>query len=252
LAYWRTGAFAKKDFRQLRAQFSVANHNSTSLWVDKDIGTPVTYQPFSMSDARAKTQQSAETREGIVMAALKLFAKHGFASASIAEIAEAAGITKGAIYWHFDSKDALFKAILDQIRHVWQNLIRNPLEAESDPLLKIELLFDQYALFLKREPEVCLFLQRVLLEPEGEYAKQVARVFDRTQIFVARILEDAKRAGKFDSQLDSAVVARTILISLTGVTAHCHANRSLSVEAVVTELKQQIISRAKHSSGEGG
>jgi AcrR family transcriptional regulator len=200
-----------------------------------------------MLESGTKAQHSAETREGIVSAALRLFAERGFASASIAGIAEAAGITKGAIYWHFDSKDALFKAILDQIRHDWQDVVRNPLEREPDPLRKIELLFDQYALFLKREPEVCLFLQRVLLEPEGDYAKQVARVFDRTQAFVAGILEDAKRAGQLDSQLDSAIVARTILISLTGVTAHCHASRGLSVDAVVAELKQQILSRTKRA-----
>jgi AcrR family transcriptional regulator len=194
----------------------------------------------------AKTQQSVATRGDIVSAALRLFAERGFASASIAEIAEAAGITKGAIYWHFDSKDALFKGILDQIRHDWQDVVRKPLARESDPLRKIALLFDRYALLLKHEPEVCLFLQRVLLESEGDYAKQVARVFDRTQAFVAGILEDAKRAGQFDSQLDAAVVARTILISLTGVTAHCHASRGLSVDTVVAELKQQILSRTRY------
>jgi AcrR family transcriptional regulator len=194
-----------------------------------------------------KAHQSAETRESIISAALRLFAERGFASASIAEITEAAGITKGAIYWHFDSKDALFKAILDQIRHDWQDAVRNPLAKESDPLRKIELLFDQYALFLKREPEVCLFMQRVLLESEGDYAKQVARVFDRTQAFVAAILEDAKRAGQLDSQLDSAIAARTILISLTGITAHCHASPDLSVDAIVAELKQQILSRTKRA-----
>jgi len=206
----------------------------------------ITYQPFSMLLVNAKTQQSVATRGDIVSAALRLFAERGFASASIAEIAEAAGITKGAIYWHFDSKDALFKGILDQIRHDWQDVVRKPLERESDPLRKIALLFDRYALLLKHEPEVCLFLQRVLLESEGDYAKQVARVFDRTQAFVAGILEDAKRAGQFDSQLDAAVVARTILISLTGVTAHCHASRGLSVDTVVAELKQQILSRTRY------
>jgi AcrR family transcriptional regulator len=200
-----------------------------------------------MRQASAKTQQSAATRESIVSGALKLFAERGFASASIAEIADAAGITKGAIYWHFSSKDALFKAILDQIRHDWQNVVRKPLENEPDPLRRIALLFDLYALLLKQEPEVCLFLQRVLLESEHDYAKQVARVFDRTQTFVAGILEEAKRSGQLDSELDSSIVARTILISLTGVTAHCHANRGLSVDAVVAELKRQILSRAKHS-----
>jgi AcrR family transcriptional regulator len=197
-----------------------------------------------MSETTIKAQQSEATREAIVTGALKLFAERGFASASIADIAEAAGITKGAIYWHFDSKDALFKAILDRIRQDWQDTIRSPLLREPDPFRKIWLLFDQYALFMKKEPAVCLFLQRALLEPEGNYARQVARVFDRTQDFVARILDEAKLAGQLQPHLDSAVVARTILISLTGVTAHCHASRSLSVDSVLAELKRQVLSRA--------
>jgi AcrR family transcriptional regulator len=192
-----------------------------------------------------KSQQSAATRADIVAAALRLFATRGFASTSIAEIAGAAGITKGAIYWHFDSKESLFSAILSQIREDWVNVVRNPLRRESDPLLKIGRLFDQYALFLRTEPEASLFLQRVLLEPEHEFARQVAQVFDRTQVFIATILDDGKRAGLLHPQLDSNVVARTILISLTGVTAHCHTGRGLSVDAVVTELKQQVLSRAR-------
>ncbi len=200
-----------------------------------------------MQTVGAKAQHSAATRGGIVSAALRLFAERGFASTSIADIAGAAGITKGAIYWHFDSKDALFKAILEGIRRDWQDVVRGPLEREKDPVRKIELLFDQYGLFLKREPQVCLFLQRVLLEAEGDYAKQVVRVFDRTQGFIAGILEEAKLVGQLDARVDSAVVARTILISLTGVTAHCHASRSLSVDTVIAELKRQVLSRMQGS-----
>src|SRR5262249_570809 len=118
-------------------------------------------------------------------------------------------------------------------------------QQQPDPLRKIELLFDQYALFLKKEPQVCLFLQRALLESEGNYARRVAQVFDRTQEFIARILEEARQAGQLDSEPDSSLVARTILISLTGVTAHCHASRGLSVDSVLAELKQQTLSRAR-------
>jgi len=206
----------------------------------------LTYRAFSMFPASTKAEQREATRQAIVSGALKLFAERGFASASIADIADAAGITKGAIYWHFESKDALFTAILDRIRLDWQDTIRTPLQQQHDPVRKIEILFDQYALFLKNEPEVCLFLQRALLESEGNYARRVAQVFDRTQDFIARIIEEAKQDGLLDPDLDSAVVARTILISLTGVTAHCHASRSISVDSVLGELKRQTLSRARH------
>src|SRR5258708_9624580 len=62
----------------------------------------------------SKAQQSAVTRKAILDACLKLFARHGFSTTSIDDIASAAGITKGAVYWHFENKEELFQAILDR------------------------------------------------------------------------------------------------------------------------------------------
>ena len=46
------------------------------------------------------------------MAAAEIFAERGFRAASVEEIAERAGFSKGAVYWHFESKDDLFFALL--------------------------------------------------------------------------------------------------------------------------------------------
>src|SRR5947208_15460571 len=53
------------------------------------------------------------TREALVAAAAEVFAKKGFYGASLEEIAEAAGFTRGAIYSNFGSKDELLLAVLD-------------------------------------------------------------------------------------------------------------------------------------------
>ena len=54
-----------------------------------------------------------DMRSRILEAAARCFAHKGFAGASLAEIATAAGATKGAVYWHFAGKDDLFFALLD-------------------------------------------------------------------------------------------------------------------------------------------
>lgn len=53
-----------------------------------------------------------DTRRRILDAARRTFARMGYDGASIDEIAADAGLTKGAVYWHFSSKMDLFKAIL--------------------------------------------------------------------------------------------------------------------------------------------
>ena len=54
------------------------------------------------------------TRAALVDAAAELFARKGFVAASLDEIAEAAGFSRGAIHFHFESKDDLFLAVLER------------------------------------------------------------------------------------------------------------------------------------------
>lgn len=55
--------------------------------------------------------RSEETRRRIVAAAVELFSERGYAATGLADIVERVGMTKGALYYHFDSKEALAAAI---------------------------------------------------------------------------------------------------------------------------------------------
>lgn len=57
---------------------------------------------------RRTKAEAAETRASILVAAEQLFFEKGVATSSLDEIAAAAGVTRGAIYWHFESKTDLF------------------------------------------------------------------------------------------------------------------------------------------------
>lgn len=61
--------------------------------------------------ARKTKQQAQETRQHILDVALRLFSRQGVSSTSLAEIAKASGVTRGAIYWHFKNKSDLFSEI---------------------------------------------------------------------------------------------------------------------------------------------
>ncbi|AUP76947.1 DNA-binding transcriptional repressor AcrR [Enterobacter sp. EA-1] len=61
--------------------------------------------------ARKTKQQALETRQHILDVAMRLFSRQGVSSTSLAEIAQAAGVTRGAIYWHFKNKSELFSEI---------------------------------------------------------------------------------------------------------------------------------------------
>lgn len=73
-------------------------------------------------------QRSEETRSRIMDSAIKLFSSHGYNKASVDNICAEAGISKGAFYHHFESKQALFLALLDG----WLQTIDRSIEASKD------------------------------------------------------------------------------------------------------------------------
>ena len=73
-------------------------------------------------------QRSEETRARIMDSAIKLFSNRGYNKASVDDICEEAGISKGAFYHHFESKQALFLALLDR----WLQTIDHAIEASKD------------------------------------------------------------------------------------------------------------------------
>jgi AcrR family transcriptional regulator len=66
---------------------------------------------------RRTADEALRTRSAIVDAARDLFTAKGFADTSTAEVVEAAGVTRGALYHHFADKNALFLAVFTQIEH---------------------------------------------------------------------------------------------------------------------------------------
>ena len=68
------------------------------------------------ADRRSRSAR-AEGRDGradLLAAAAEVFAEQGFRRASVEAIAERAGYSKGAVYWHFESKEEVFLALLEE------------------------------------------------------------------------------------------------------------------------------------------
>ena len=64
---------------------------------------------------RTQAERSATTRAALVSAARDLFARDGYAATGREAIVERAGVTRGAMYHHFADKEALFRAVFEQI-----------------------------------------------------------------------------------------------------------------------------------------
>ena len=73
-------------------------------------GSPAAHREEKLT----REEKKAQTRERLLDAAAKVFARRGFAGASLEDVAVEAGLTKGAVYSNFSSKDDLITALIDE------------------------------------------------------------------------------------------------------------------------------------------
>ena len=86
-----------------------------------------------MSARSRKEEYAAATRAALVAVARELFAARGFAAVSIDEIVQGARVTKGALYHHFDDKQALFRAVVEAIEAEIAGRVRAAADKQTKP-----------------------------------------------------------------------------------------------------------------------
>ncbi|MES1944716.1 TetR family transcriptional regulator [Salinisphaera sp. PC39] len=102
-----------------------------------------------------KTKSEAEaTRDELLCAAERVFLERGVARATLEQIAADAGVTRGALYWHFENKADLFKAMLDRVQMPMVELVeRLPEEPEERPFEALRHLCERSLRNLTTDPQ---------------------------------------------------------------------------------------------------
>jgi len=89
--------------------------------------------------ARCTKEEALATRERLLDAAELVFSEKGVSRTSLSDIAEAAGASRGAIYWHFKNKADLFNAMMDRTTLPMEDSLQQiGLDAGQDPLVELQ------------------------------------------------------------------------------------------------------------------
>ncbi|MEV0593320.1 TetR/AcrR family transcriptional regulator [Nonomuraea cavernae] len=80
-----------------------------------------------------RAEQRERTRRTLVAESRRLFAAKGYAAVGLAEIVRESGVTKGALYHHFEGKADLFRAVLEQVQQEVAARVVAAAEAAGDP-----------------------------------------------------------------------------------------------------------------------
>ncbi|NGY03429.1 TetR/AcrR family transcriptional regulator [Solimonas terrae] len=90
---------------------------------------------------RKPAHEQFDTIKAIADQAFELFGRYGYEGVSIGDIAKAAKLSKGALYWHFDGKEALYLQCLRCLHAIFDQYVFEPMRAESDPVRAILHVF---------------------------------------------------------------------------------------------------------------
>jgi AcrR family transcriptional regulator len=88
--------------------------------------------------SRTNAEWSAATIHGLIRLARRAFAQRGYAATSLEQIAAEAGLTKGAVYYHFRSKQGLFEVVLRDVQRDLVARIEARAEQYGDPLAGLQ------------------------------------------------------------------------------------------------------------------
>jgi AcrR family transcriptional regulator len=161
------------------------------------------------SDSHAVTERYS----AILQTAEKLFGEKGYRGVSIDEIAKAAGVSKGLVFYHFTSKKALVEHILrDAMTTVltrWDAIARSDKSARAKLGAAVEACFDifQSRPYLLR----IAFFEAIF---EDDMKDVLARISEETVVRIDRLVKDGIATGEF-RPVDSRIAASLLLVMST-------------------------------------
>jgi AcrR family transcriptional regulator len=200
-------------------------------------------------------------REEILEAAKACFAREGFHAASLRDIYRECGLSPGAVYNHFASKEEIVRA-LGQERLREAQAQREALELIEDPIEALRLLSAGTRKQLTSEADLLLELQLAGEALRSESIAEVSRqAFDATLETVVGLIGRAQRTGHLDQSVDADALGRVLigvfqgLIMQTAIGAppdherHIGALRTLLAPVLSADARERM---TKSPTIEGG
>lgn len=151
-----------------------------------------------------------------------LFARKGYHATSMDDIVKKSGLSKGALYGYFKSKEDLFLALSDkQLESVIGNMRAAFSEKDSakEKLMKAaEIHFRQ----IRNPNDVWCTTLEYWIESSKvpAFEKRICRRYDLAHKFLAEIIDEGKKKGEFRKDLDSAVISTILLATVRGLAVH--------------------------------
>lgn len=172
--------------------------------------------------ARRTKAEAEATREALLLAAEAEFLARGVTAASLEQIAQRAGVTRGAVYWHFKNKLDLFHAVMEQVRMPLDRISGRLAEGEAEPVQQLSDAVHRILYSLRDDERYrriyTIWLHR--LEATSEYAQGLDRDGSRSDEVVTAftsVFASAAAQGRLQPGVTPPVAAQAVRLLLVGL-----------------------------------
>jgi AcrR family transcriptional regulator len=175
---------------------------------------------------------------------LELFYKKGYYNTSVDDILKELSLSKGAFYYHFDTKEDFFISIVQNllVSKVYSMLIE-PIEGKEDPFRAIEACFENALETAEHnELDYGFVLSNFMTEFNGRnelISKYLRDIYKMWEVNLVTILQKGKSDGYIARHFDSEAIATYLISSYMGI-------RMLMVEGNCKVLSYQFMQQLKH------
>lgn len=167
-----------------------------------------------------RTDKAKNTRERIVRSATQLISVKGYFHTTVDDVLAAARLTKGGFYAHFDSKEALGRAVIEHATSVFLERVVGHVHRFADPRDQLHALLEAYRMYAvgKAFDGGCFFanLATEMDDQHPEFAALVAERFAEFRGLVTGIVETGKARGAFEPAAPTEGLAVAFVSYLTG------------------------------------
>jgi AcrR family transcriptional regulator len=162
---------------------------------------------------------SFSTREKILASATKLFSAQGYANTSLAQVAKEAQVSKALIFWHFASKDELFRAALKSSLEPYSIDVVELLSGLEE-IDQIRKLVDLYYDFVSQNVYSVRFLLSLVVREEKNLDDLLDRTTELYRIYcnlLADIMQTGREKKIFRSTVNPQADAALVMAALNGI-----------------------------------
>jgi AcrR family transcriptional regulator len=159
-----------------------------------------------------------DVRASILEVATRLFASHGFDGTALQEIAEAVGIRKPSLLYHFASKDELRQAVLDDVLARWKDTLPQVLLAATAGQAQFDAITRELLSFFSQDPDRARLLLREALDRPREMSVLLSAHVRPVVANLAGYVRAGQQAGRVHADVDpEAYLFQAIVLLLSGV-----------------------------------